>query len=137
MIHGGPTSPELPTSWAFQGGWEDYFTVEQWDQRGSGKTYNANDPARIAPTLSRERITEDAVEVVQYLRRRYGKEKVFVLGHSWGSLVGLGLPTAIPSCCSPTWGWGRSSAARRTSASAMRSRSPRRRPRTTRRPSRS
>jgi pimeloyl-ACP methyl ester carboxylesterase len=96
MIHGGPASPELPTSWAFQNGWEDFFTVVQWDQRGSGKTYNANDPALIAPTLSLDRITEDAAEVVQYLRRRYGKEKVFVLGHSWGSLVGLGLAHRHP-----------------------------------------
>ncbi|MBN9686973.1 MULTISPECIES: alpha/beta fold hydrolase [unclassified Corallococcus] len=96
MIHGGPASPELPTSWAFQGGWEDFFTVVQWDQRGSGKTYTANDPALIGPTLSLERITEDAAEVVQYLRARYGQEKVFVLGHSWGSLVGLGLAQRHP-----------------------------------------
>ncbi|GMT97744.1 alpha/beta hydrolase [Corallococcus caeni] len=96
MIHGGPASPELPTSWAFQGGWEDFFTVVQWDQRGSGKTYTANDPARIASTLSLDRITEDAAEVVQYLRSRYGKDKVFVLGHSWGSLVGLGLAHRHP-----------------------------------------
>jgi pimeloyl-ACP methyl ester carboxylesterase len=91
MIHGGPASPEMPTSWYFQNGWEDYFTVVQWDQRGSGKTYGANDPALIQPTLSLDRITEDAAEVVQYLRTRYGKQKIFVLGHSWGSLVGLQL----------------------------------------------
>ncbi|RKG87844.1 alpha/beta hydrolase [Corallococcus sp. CA049B] len=96
MIHGGPASPELPTSWAFQGGWEDFFTVVQWDQRGSGKSYTANDPATLAPTLSLERITEDAVEVVQFLRQRYGKDKVFVVGHSWGSLVGLGLARRHP-----------------------------------------
>src|SRR5262245_11272007 len=35
MIHGGPASPEMPTAWWFQSGWEDYFTVVQWDQRGS------------------------------------------------------------------------------------------------------
>jgi proline iminopeptidase len=96
MIHGGPASPEMPTSWWFQGGWEDYFTVVQWDQRGSGKTYNANDPKTIQPTLSSERITEDAAEVVQYLRSRYGKEKIFVLGHSWGSLIGLQLARRHP-----------------------------------------
>jgi proline iminopeptidase len=96
MIHGGPASPEMPTSWYFQSGWEDYFTVVQWDQRGSGKTYNANDPKVIEPTLSLERITDDAAEVVQYLRSRYGKEKVFVLGHSWGSLVGLQLARRHP-----------------------------------------
>jgi proline iminopeptidase len=96
MIHGGPASPEMPTSWWFQGGWEDYFTVVQWDQRGSGKTYNANDPQAIQPTLSLKRITEDAAEVVQYLRSRYGKQKIFVLGHSWGSLVGLSLAREHP-----------------------------------------
>ncbi|HVW68626.1 MAG TPA: alpha/beta hydrolase, partial [Steroidobacteraceae bacterium] len=96
MIHGGPASPEMPTSWYFQNGWEDYFTVVQWDQRGSGKTYNANDPKTIQPTLSLARITADAGELVQYLRSRYGKQKIFVLGHSWGSLVGLSLARQHP-----------------------------------------
>ena len=96
MIHGGPASPEMPSSWWFQGDWEDYFTVVEWDQRGSGKTYDANDPNAIRPTLSLARITADAAEVVQYLRTRYGKEKIFVLGHSWGSLVGLQLAHEHP-----------------------------------------
>lgn len=96
MIHGGPASPEMPTSWYFQKDWEDFFTVVQWDQRGSGKSYDANDPEVIGPTLSLDRIVEDAGEVVQYLRQRYGKEKVFVLGHSWGSLVGLSLARRHP-----------------------------------------
>jgi proline iminopeptidase len=96
MIHGGPASPELPTSWAFQNGWEDFFTVVQWDQRGSGKTFLANEQAKVAPTLSLDRITEDAAAVVQYLRTKYGKEKIFVLGHSWGSLVGINLAQRHP-----------------------------------------
>lgn len=96
MIHGGPASPEMQTSWTWQSDWEDYFTVVQWDQRGSGKTYVANDPAAIGPTLSLKQIAADAAEVVQYLRARYGKEKVFVIGHSWGSLVGLTLAHQHP-----------------------------------------
>ena len=96
MIHGGPASPEMPTSWAFQDGWEDFFTVVQWDQRGSGKSYGADDPVTIGPTLSLDRITEDAGEVVQYLRARFSQDKVFVLGHSWGSLVGLSLAQRHP-----------------------------------------
>jgi proline iminopeptidase len=96
MIHGGPASPEIPTSWFFQSGWEDYFTVVQWDQRGSGKSYNANDPKTIQPTLSLERITRDAEEVVQYLRAKYHKDKIFVLGHSWGSVVGIQLAHRHP-----------------------------------------
>lgn len=96
VIHGGPASPEMPIGWAYQSGWEDYFTVVQWDQRGSGKTYNANDPAKIKPTLSLDRFVEDAHELIQYLCKRYGKDKVFVLGHSWGSLVGLTLAERHP-----------------------------------------
>lgn len=96
MIHGGPASPEMPSSWFFQNSWEDYFTVVQWDQRGSGKSYNANDPKTIQPTISAERMIEDAGEVVQFLRKRYEKNKIFVLGHSWGSLVGVSLAHSHP-----------------------------------------
>jgi proline iminopeptidase len=96
MIHGGPASPEMQTSWIWQGDWEDYFTVVQWDQRGAGKSYVANDPGVIGPTLSLKRISDDAAEVVQYLRHRYAKPKVFVLGHSWGSIVGLTLAHEHP-----------------------------------------
>lgn len=96
VIHGGPASPEMPTSWFFQGGWEDYFTVVQWDQRGAGKSYGANDPELIRPTLTLDRMVEDAGEVVRYLRARYRKDKVFVLGHSWGSLIGLSLAQRHP-----------------------------------------
>jgi len=96
MIHGGPASPEMPTSWWFQSGWEDYFTVVQWDQRGSGKTFNANDPQVVKPTLSLARHVADAGEVVQYLRKRFNQDKVFVLGHSFGSLIGLTLAHEHP-----------------------------------------
>src|SRR5262249_30716677 len=96
FIHGGPAAPEMPTSWTFQNGWEDYFTVVQWDQRGSGKTYNANDPARIAPTLTPPQMEADVDAMVQYLRATYHKPKIIVLGHSWGSLLGIKLAHRHP-----------------------------------------
>jgi proline iminopeptidase len=96
MIHGGPASPEMGTSWFFENGWEDYFTVVQWDQRGSGKSYNSNDPDVIRPTLTLDRMVEDAAEVVQFLRTRYKKDKIFVLGHSWGSIIGASLAQRHP-----------------------------------------
>lgn len=91
FLHGGPAAPEMPTSWTFQNPWEDYFTVVQWDQRGSGKTYNANDPKKIAPTLALDRMEKDTEDLVQYLRTKYHKKKIFVIGHSWGSLLGITL----------------------------------------------
>jgi pimeloyl-ACP methyl ester carboxylesterase len=89
MIHGGPGFVSMPLSWYFQRGWEEYFTVVQWDQRGSGKTYTSNDPAKIAPTMTPERMYQDADEVILWLRKEFGKDKIFVLGHSWGSSIGL------------------------------------------------
>lgn len=96
MLHGGPGWVAMPSSWYFQRGWEEYFTVVQWDQRGAGKTYVENGPAALAPTMTRERMVEDAVEMVAWLRREFGKDKVFVLGHSWGSYLGLELAQRRP-----------------------------------------
>ena len=96
FLHGGPAAPEMPTSWTFQDDWEDFFTVVQWDQRGSGKTYADNDPAKIKPTLSVARMLGDAEELVRYLRQRYHQDKLFVIGHSWGTVLGLKLAQAHP-----------------------------------------
>jgi pimeloyl-ACP methyl ester carboxylesterase len=96
FIHGGPASPDMPLAYTFQTPWEDYFTVVQWDQRGAGKTYAANDPKRVAATMTVEQMTADAVDVVRYLRKTYHKDKIFVLGHSWGSVLGVKLAAAHP-----------------------------------------
>jgi proline iminopeptidase len=88
-VHGGPGFPAMPTSWYYQRGWEEYFTVVQWDQRGAGKTYATNDPAQIAPTMTPERMVADTEELISWLRKELGKEKIFLLGHSWGSYLGL------------------------------------------------
>lgn len=96
MLHGGPGWVAMPTSWYFQRGWEEYFTVVQWDQRGAGKTYVANDPAAVAPTMTRERMIADAEEMVAWLRSEFGKDRIFVLGHSWGSYLGVELAQRRP-----------------------------------------
>lgn len=89
FIHGGPAAVEMPIAWAFQRPWEDHFTVVQWDQRGAGRSFLLNDPASLASTLEPERYRDDAIELIEQLRKRYGQRKIFVLGHSWGSIVGL------------------------------------------------
>ena len=95
-IHGGPGSVEMPMAWTFQHPWEDFFTVVQWDQRGAGRSYPLNDPAAIAPTLTLDRYRDDAVELIEHLRTRLGQSKVFVLGHSFGSTVGLAVAERRP-----------------------------------------
>ncbi|WP_415644222.1 alpha/beta fold hydrolase [Sphingomonas antarctica] len=89
FIHGGPAAVEMPIAWAFQRPWEDHFTVVQWDQRGAGRSFLLNDPAALASTLRPERYRDDAIELIELLQKRYGQRKVIVLGHSWGSIVGM------------------------------------------------
>ncbi len=94
-FHGGPGFVEMPLDWWWNRGWDEYFTVVQWDQRNAGKTYTASgasDPAQLTP----ERFQKDAEELVQWARKRFGKRKVFVLGHSWGSMLGQKLAAAHP-----------------------------------------
>ena len=54
------------------------------DQRGAGKTYTKN--PEIEPTLEMQ--LQDIHEVVEYLKERYHKDKIVILGHSWGSILG-------------------------------------------------
>lgn len=89
IVHGGPGSPEMPHAFTFQSPWEDYFTVVEWDQRGTGKTYAANDPTAMNGTLTIARMVQDTVELTDYLRNRFHKQKIFLLGHSWGSTLGV------------------------------------------------
>jgi proline iminopeptidase len=89
FIHGGPGAVEMPFAWTFQRPWEDFFTVVQWDQRGAGRSYPLNEPRALAPTLTIERYRDDTIELIELLRRKYDKRKVILIGHSWGSVVGL------------------------------------------------
>jgi pimeloyl-ACP methyl ester carboxylesterase len=86
----------MPASYTFQSPWEDFFTVVQWDQRGAGKTYAANTEQQMSPGMTIEGMTDDAAQVVQYLRQHYGKQKIFLLGHSWGTVLGTRLARQHP-----------------------------------------
>ncbi|MGB6876699.1 MAG: alpha/beta hydrolase [Candidatus Acidiferrales bacterium] len=88
FIHGGPGSPMMPESWTFQRPWEDFFTVVQWDQRGAGKTFSA---AKRQPdnSMTIDEMQADAEQLIELLRRTYGKKKIFLMGHSWGSILGV------------------------------------------------
>jgi len=96
FVHGGPGAVEMPFAWAFQRPWEDFFTVVQYDQRGAGRSYPLNDPATLAPTMTVDRYRDDTIELIELLKKRYGKRKIVLLGHSWGSIVGLSVAVKRP-----------------------------------------
>jgi proline iminopeptidase len=95
-VHGGPGYISIPMSWWFSRGWEEYFTVIQWDQRATGKTYLLSDPAAVGSTITFERMNADVEEIAAWARKSFGKEKIFVTGHSWGSYLGLELAKRHP-----------------------------------------
>ena len=84
FLHGGPGSSESLLTEAFQHKWEDKYTVVHWDQRGAGKTLSKNPDKQ--PTI--DLMLEDLFEVSHYLKKKYNKNKIILLGHSWGSVLG-------------------------------------------------
>ncbi|MBD3835365.1 alpha/beta hydrolase [Brevundimonas sp.] len=95
MVHGGPGNPNTPFARNIFRDWENDFTLVQWDQRGSGKTYSANRPAEDEP-LTLHDLTTDGVEVTRYAIQRFGKRKVILMGGSWGSALAAHMAIAAP-----------------------------------------
>ncbi|MFB1479923.1 alpha/beta fold hydrolase [Corallococcus sp. RDP092CA] len=96
FLHGGPAYTSLPTAYFYQGEWEEYFTVAHWDQRGAGKTYALTPADKVKPTLTVDRMVADAEEVAAYLRKTYGKKRIVLVGHSWGTVLGVRLVQKHP-----------------------------------------
>lgn len=86
-VHGGPGATWTPLTALFVP-WEKQFTVVQWDQRGAGKTLEATGDS-VADTMSVDWMTQDGIEVTEFLRSHLHKDKIILLGHSWGSILGI------------------------------------------------
>ena len=88
FLHGGPGSPEFPMFYPFETPerLEKYFTVCYWDQRGAGMSYNKSiDPSTMTVT----QMVEDTRQMTEYLKHRFNKEKIYLMGHSWGTYLGV------------------------------------------------
>ncbi len=93
FLHGGPGMPEYFLTDRYLTGLEEDFTVVWWDQRGAGISYNSAIPPE---TMTVPQLIADTVEVTNYLRRRFGQDKIYLLGHSWGSFLGIQVAAAAP-----------------------------------------
>lgn len=85
-LHGGPGQPEFPFMRDEALKLEEEFVVVYWEQRGSAKSYSSNIPLS---SMTLNQFIEDAAEVSQYLKQRFQQDKLFLMGHSWGSLLGI------------------------------------------------
>ncbi len=87
LVHGGPGSSYMMFN-PLISFWEEHFTLVQWDQRGSGKTFSENGKDGSG-TLTFAQIVKDGIELVEYLCSTLKQRKVILVGSSLGSLVGM------------------------------------------------
>jgi pimeloyl-ACP methyl ester carboxylesterase len=95
FLHGGPGEATNPWAYASFRPWLKKFTVVQWDQRGAGRTLGKNGPS-LAPTITVDRMVRDGLELSELLRTTLKKDKLILVGHSWGSLLGVLMAKAKP-----------------------------------------
>lgn len=86
-LHGGPGSPDSMMTYAFTNHLIDDYTVVCWDQRGCGRTYLNNDD-KENKTVTFEQALNDVDALVDYLSDRFGQNKIIIMGHSYGSVLG-------------------------------------------------
>jgi pimeloyl-ACP methyl ester carboxylesterase len=86
FLHGGPGAPMMVMQRPYLGGLEKDFVVVQWDQRGAGKSYSA-----IVPNadMNIRQFISDTHELTEFLRRRFHQKKIYLIGHSWGTTLGV------------------------------------------------
>ena len=92
-LHGGPGSATSGIDYAFTRKWADVYTVVTWDQRNCGKSYDAEQNDIV---LTRELFMADGKEVTEFILNYLLKDKITILGHSWGSLYGANLVLEYP-----------------------------------------
>jgi pimeloyl-ACP methyl ester carboxylesterase len=102
VLHGGPGVPMGTLAFL---SWEKEYTVAHWHQPGAGRTFLAAGRA-LPPDLTIERVVEDGIELTKWLLRRLDKDKIIVLGESWGSVLGVQMVRARPDLFSAYVGTG-------------------------------
>ena len=86
FLAGGPGGSELGAMRNHLSSLEEHFTVVTWDQRGTGTSYPALDPTG---TLTLDSQVSDTLAVTDHLRERFGQDRIYLVGQSWGSTLGV------------------------------------------------
>jgi pimeloyl-ACP methyl ester carboxylesterase len=93
IVHGGPGA-----AWSgfpnFAASWEKAFVVVRWDQRGAGRTFGRSGPVGAGVTI--DEMAQDGVQVAEFVRQHLHKDRVFLMGVSWGSILGVRMAKSRP-----------------------------------------
>lgn len=93
FVHGGPGTSEIPYAQKYQNLLEENFTVVNYDQRASGKSYHFFEDYS---NLTSELLVVDLLALTDYVSKRLGKEKVILVGHSYGTYIGMQAANKAP-----------------------------------------
>lgn len=93
FLHGGPGFPNYFLFDKYKPGLEDFFTVCYWEQRGGGLSYSKS----VSPeSMNLSQLASDAIEVTNYLRKRFRKDKIYIMAWSGGTTIALPAVDASP-----------------------------------------
>lgn len=93
FLHGGPGMVEFFMEENYPTGLAEDFTMVWWEQRGAGMSFSSGIPPE---TMTLAQMIADTIEVADYLRDRFGHDRILLLGHSWGSYLGIQVAAEAP-----------------------------------------
>jgi pimeloyl-ACP methyl ester carboxylesterase len=92
FLAGGPGGSQVQATRMFFDELEEDYTIINWEQPGSGMSYGVIDQSE----LTVDTYIEDGHALTQYLKDRFNQEKIYIIGESWGSYLGIELVKAYP-----------------------------------------
>lgn len=92
-VHGGPGMPDYFLTERYPTNLDDVFTVVWWDQRGAGLSYRSGIPRE---SMTVDQFVADTLAVSEYLCERFQQERIYLLGHSWGSFIAIQAAARAP-----------------------------------------
>ncbi len=94
FLHGGPGTPETPFLEKYNSNLKDEFILVCWEQRGAGKSFSKKIPDS---TMTMSQFILDTYKVTQYIKKKFNQDKIYLMGHSWGTLLGIRVIKKYPS----------------------------------------
>jgi pimeloyl-ACP methyl ester carboxylesterase len=88
FLHGGPGASETALFRKYNNVLEKDFTLVFWDQRGTTKSYSKHIPKE---SMNLKQLISDAGELIEYVKKEFNKDKIILVGHSWGTVLGMEL----------------------------------------------
>lgn len=103
FLHGGPGESNMWLAHYTMKELEQHFVCVNWDQRGTGKSFRPGPPPE---TMTIDQFVKDTIALIELLLSRFGRQKVLLLGHSWGSILAMKVAAARPDLLYAVIGMG-------------------------------